>query len=206
VLGSISPPSGDFSEPVTSHTKRYVKSYWALDARRAQARFYPAVHPLQSYSEDAGEVAPWWQAKGNSEWTRHRERLLTLLELQSRLERMARIVGKDALPASQQVALVCAELINEALLRQSSFSKVDRYCSPARQTAMLRVVIHFIDLAEQAVAHGLPPAKIASLPVLAQLQRLGEEFGEEAIPRIEALAHELDGAFHALEGGSDAVR
>jgi V/A-type H+-transporting ATPase subunit A len=207
IIGAVSPPAGDFSEPVTLHTKRYVRCFWALDRQRAQARFYPAIHPLLSYSADADALAEWWKHSGNNpDWLTQRQRVLSLLESQAHLERMARIVGKDALPASQQVALVCAELINEALLRQSSFSKVDRYCSPARQTAMLRVVIHFIDLAEQAVAHGLPPAKIASLPVLAQLQRLGEEFGEEAIPRIEALAHELDGAFHALEGGSDAVR
>ncbi|MCC7200196.1 MAG: V-type ATP synthase subunit A, partial [Gammaproteobacteria bacterium] len=206
IIGAVSPPAGDFSEPVTLHTKRFVRCFWALDSTRAQARFYPAINPLTSYSEDASRVAPWWQARGNSSWAKHRERLLTLLEQQSRLERMARIVGKDALPPQQQMTLLCADLVNEALLRQSAFSTVDRFCSPARQSAMLRVVIHFIDLAEQAIAHGVPPARIAALPVLGELNRLGEEFGENRLSHIEALLHELDGAFHSLEATPDAVR
>jgi V/A-type H+-transporting ATPase subunit A len=206
IIGAVSPPAGDFSEPVTLHTKRFVRCFWALDSERARARFYPAIHPLTSYSEDAGRVAPWWQAHGNSEWAEHRERLLTLLDQQARLERMARIVGKDALPPAQQVALTCAELVNEALLRQSSFSKVDRYCSPRRQAAMLRIVAHFLDRAERAVAAGVAPARIAALPLLATLSRLGEEFGEDRLAEIEPLWQAIDDAFHALEGGTDEVR
>ncbi len=205
VIGAVSPPAGDFSEPVTLHTKRFVRCFWALDPERARARFYPAIHPLTSYSEDAGRVAPWWQAHGNSEWARHRERLLTLLEQQAKLERMARIVGKDALPAAQQVALTCAELVNEALLRQSSFSEVDRYCSPERQAAMLRVVVHFIDRAQQAVDDGTEPGRIAALPVLATLARLGEEFGEDRIEAIKALWNEIDTAFYGLVEATDDV-
>ncbi len=143
LLGSVSPPSGDFSEPVTSHTKRYVRCFWALDAQRAQARFYPAINPLQSYSEDALRMAEWWQqaysklpaggspaASGANEWLELRRRFLTLLDEQAHLERMARIIGKDALPARQQLTLFCAELVNEAFLRQSAFSEIDRYASP----------------------------------------------------------------------------
>ena len=133
VMGAISPPSGDFSEPVTSHTKRYVAAFWALDVKRAQARFYPAIHPLQSYAEDAREFAPWWAAQGNGQWLELRRRFLTLLDEQAQLERMARIIGKDALPARQQLTLFCAELVNEAFLRQSAFSEIDRVCSPQRQ-------------------------------------------------------------------------
>ena len=206
VIGAVSPPAGDFSEPVTLHTKRFVRCFWALDPERARARFYPAIHPLTSYSEDAGRVAPWWQAHGNSEWARHRERLLTLLEQQAKLERMARIVGKDALPAAQQVTLTEAGLVNEALLRQSSFSEVDRYCSPGRQAAMLRVIVHFLDRAEQAVGAGADPARIAELPVLAELARLGEEYGEDRIEAIESLWHAIDDAFHALQEAPDDVR
>ncbi len=131
VIGAISPPSGDFSEPVTSHTKRYVRAFWALDVKRAQARFYPAMHPLQSYAEDAPTFAPWWAEQGNSHWLELRRRFLTLLDEQAHLERMARIIGKDALPVRQQLTLLCADLVNEAFLRQSAFSEIDRVCSPA---------------------------------------------------------------------------
>ena len=128
IIGAVSPPAGDFSEPVTSQTKRYVRCFWALDRDRAQARFFPAIHPLTSYSEDVEALARWWQARGNPDWMEHRRQILTLLEQRARLERMARIVGKDALPPRQQLTLLCADLVNEALLRQSAFSPVDRYC------------------------------------------------------------------------------
>jgi V/A-type H+-transporting ATPase subunit A len=201
IIGAVSPPAGDFSEPVTLHTRRYVRSFWALDPERARARFYPAIHPLTSYSEDARALAEWWQSRGNSDWGRHRERLLALLERQSRLERLARIVGRDALPPEQQLALLLADVVNESLLRQSSFSLADRYCSPTRQSAMLRLVVRLLDLAEQAVARGVATADIAALPVLQHVRRLGEEHGEEDLAGIEQLAKEVERVLHALEAG-----
>ncbi|HET6720247.1 MAG TPA: V-type ATP synthase subunit A, partial [Rhodocyclaceae bacterium] len=157
LLGAISPQAGDFSEPVTSHTTRYVRSFWALDAKRAQARFYPAIHPLQSYSEDASAVADWWgrvyaglpgdaAAAGGNEWEILRRRVLTLLDEQARLERMARIVGKDALQPRQRLTLLCAEVVGEGFLRQSAFSPNDRVCGPERQALMLRTLGRFLDL------------------------------------------------------------
>ena len=199
VIGAVSPPAGDFSEPVTSHTKRYVRSFWALDRSRAQARFYPAIHPLTSYAEDVDTLARWWQVQGNADWKEHRRRLLTLLEQQAKLERMARIVGKDALPDEQQMTLLAADLMNEGFLRQSSFSDADRYCSPKRQTAMLRLMMQFIDLAEEAVSRGIAPAKIAQMPILRKLQRLGEEFNEQMIDDKPKVAAEIGAAFAQLE-------
>jgi len=211
ILGSISPPSGDFSEPVTSHTKRYVRSFWALDAKRAQARFYPAVHPLQSYSEDALDMARWWQgiyadlttararpASGENEWLELRRRLLTLLDEQARLERMARIIGKDALPARQRLALSCAELVNEAFLRQSAFSAVDRSASPARQACMMRLLTLFIELAERALEQGATPEAILGLDVVRPLQRMGEEIGDDALAGFEPLEARIEAAFEKL--------
>lgn len=211
LLGSVSPPSGDFSEPVTSHTKRYVRSLWALDAKRAQARFYPAINPLQSYSEDAQDLAPWWQQAyaaapryirvrttvGN-EWIELRRRFLTLLDEQARLERMARIIGKDALPARQQLTLFCAELVNEAFLRQSAFSDNDRYAGAERQALMMRAVVHFIELAEEAVAAGVPPSRIASADMVRALQRMGEEIPERRTDAFKALAERIESEFASL--------
>jgi V/A-type H+-transporting ATPase subunit A len=198
VMGAISPPSGDFSEPVTSHTKRYVKAFWALDVKRAQARFYPAIHPLQSYAEDAAEFAPWWATQGNGQWLALRRRFLTLLDDQARLERMARIVGKDALPPRQQLTLLCADLVGEAFLRQSAFSEVDRVCSPARQAAMMKLLARFITLAEAALANGATPEMLTALPVLRPLQRMGEDIGDSELPRFDELAARLEREFAPL--------
>ena len=205
IIGAVSPPAGDFSEPVTSHTKRYVRSFWGLDRERAQARFFPAIHPLQSYSENTQRFAAWWTERGNSEWFAHRERLLKLLERQADLERMARIVGKDALPPAQQLTLLCAELVNEAFLRQSAFSEVDRYCSPQRQTAMLKLILRFIALAEEALADGVPPQRIAELDVLRRLQRMGEEIGESELEKYSDLSESVEAAMAALRRASHAA-
>jgi V/A-type H+-transporting ATPase subunit A len=208
IIGAISPPSGDFSEPVTSHTKRYVKAFWALDVRRAQARFYPAIHPLQSYAEGAAAFAPWWTEQGNSRWLALRTRFLGLLEEDARLERMARIIGKDALPARQQLTLACAALVNEAFLRQSALSPVDRVCAPARQAAMMRVLGRFIELAEQAVAAGVAPDAIARMACVRALARMGEDIGDDEVARIGELeaAMEREFAAHALaQEKSDAA-
>ena len=208
VIGAISPPSGDFSEPVTSHTKRYVKAFWTLDVKRAQARFYPAVHPLQSYAEDALEFAPWWEAHGNVAWWRLRRRFLTLLDDEARLERMARIIGRDALPARQQMTLFCAELVNDAFLRQSAFSETDRVCAPARQAAMMRLLDKFIDHADAAVAAGIPPDALRALPSLRPLQRMAEDVGDADVARLHDLEAALDREFadllHAAEGAHAA--
>ena len=198
IIGAVSPPAGDFSEPVTSHTKRYVRSFWGLDRERAQARFFPAIHPLQSYSENAQRFAAWWRERDNSEWHAHRERLLKLLERQADLERMARIVGKDALPPAQQLTLLCAELVNEAFLRQSAFSEVDRYCSPQRQTAMLKLILRFVALGEAALDNAIPPQRIAELDVLRRLQRMGEEIGESDLAKFADLGESVEAAMAGL--------
>lgn len=198
VMGAISPPSGDFSEPVTSHTKRYVRAFWALDVKRAQARFYPAIHPLQSYAEDARSFAAWWTAQGNGQWLALRQRFLTLLDEQAQLERMARIIGKDALPARQQLTLLCADLVNEAFLRQSAFSEIDRVCSPQRQGAMMRLLGRFIEMAQAAQAAGVDPERIGALGCMRSLQRMGEDIADHELPRFDELQARMELEFAQL--------
>jgi V/A-type H+-transporting ATPase subunit A len=198
IIGAVSPPSADFSEPVTTHTKRYVRCFWALDAGRAQARFYPAIHPLQSYSEDVEVLAPFWSQCGNPHWAEQRRRFLGLLAQQATLERMARIVGKDALPPRQQHVLLCAELINEAFLRQSAFSDLDRYCSSARQIAMMQILNHFIDLSEAALAQQVSVETISQLPAMRELRRMGEEIGDDRLEQFGELQRRLDAGMAEL--------
>ena len=200
IIGAISPAAGDFSEPVTTHTRRSVRTFWALDRIRAQARFFPAIDPLQSYSADVEVLGHWWQVQGNPQWSAQRRRILELLESKSRLERMARIVGKDALPPAQQLTLLCADMVEEGVLRQSSFSTADRYCSPQRQTAILGVVTRFIDLAQSALERGASLDRITALPVRQVLLRVGETYGEDRIAAIGELRKQMDTEFAALIG------
>ena len=198
VIGAVSPPSADFSEPVTTHTKRFVHCFWGLDAARAQARFYPAIHPLQSYSRDVKSVTRFWSQTGHPTWESQRQRFLALLEEQARLERMARIIGKDALPPRQQHVLMCAELINEGFLRQSAFSETDRYCSAERQIAMMQVITRFIELSQNAIEMDVSNETIARLPVMRRIMRMGEEIGEDSLDKYHELHAELEAAFTEL--------
>ncbi|MGD8312596.1 MAG: V-type ATP synthase subunit A [Gammaproteobacteria bacterium] len=192
IIGAVSPQAADFSEPVTTHTRRFVRCFWALDAGRAQARFFPAVHPLQSYSEDIELLEQFWSQHDNPNWLEQRRRFLGLLEEQARLERMARIVGKDALPPRQQHVLLCAELINEAFLRQSAYSPVDRFCSPERQAAMMKLISYFIEQTAQALVRNVRVEDISALPVMRRLRRMGEEIGEEDLKEFDRLRLTLD--------------
>jgi len=206
VMGTVSPPGGDFSEPVTAHSRRYVKSFLALDRTRAQARFYPAIHPLLSYSGYVENSARWWQQQGGGvRWAEQRAQMLELIQEQARLEKMVKIVGRDALPASQRLILVNAEVIVEALLRQSAFSETDRYCSPDKQIAMLRMVSDFIARAEKTVADGVDPDVLLKLPVTRRIRRMGDDIPNEKLERFDELAHELDTAFAALTPATQAA-
>jgi V/A-type H+/Na+-transporting ATPase subunit A len=198
IIGAVSPPSADFSEPVTINTKRYVRCFWALDAVRAQARFYPAIHPLQSYSADTELLVRFWSQNGNPEWPKLRRLFLNLLEQQAHLERMARIVGRDALPPRQQHVLLCAELINESFLRQSAFSSVDRFCAAEKQVAMMQLIGRFIELSESAVDQGVSPAKVAALPVMRRVRRMGEEIDAAALDEFDRLRQKLEADFTGL--------
>jgi V/A-type H+-transporting ATPase subunit A len=200
IIGAISPPAADFSEPVTAQTRRYVRCFWALDARRAQARFYPAIDPLQSYTGDIEYLTEFWSEQGHPDWPAQRQRFLALIEQQAHLERMARIVGKDALPPRQQLVLLGAELINEAFLRQSAFSPADRYCSAARQAVMMQTIDRFLDLAAAAVDRQVAVDTIRQLPVMRRLLRMGEDIGEDRLEAYAELGKDMEDALTALNG------
>jgi V/A-type H+-transporting ATPase subunit A len=135
---------------------------------------------------------------GNGDWWKLRRRFLTLLDEQAHLERMARIIGKDALPVRQQLTLFCADLVNDAFLRQSAFSEIDRVCSPARQSAMMRLIGKFVDHAEAAVNAGVHPERLTQLTTLRPLQRMGEEIADSDLTRFAELEARLDREFAGL--------
>lgn len=204
LMGAVSPPSGDFSEPVTSHTRRYIRALWSLDVQRAQARFFPAIHPLKSYSMDAQLLARWWHKQGCTRWMEIRSRFLVLLEEGAKLERMARIIGKNAMPPRQRLILMCVELINEAFLRQSAYSLIDRYALPARQAVMMRLLGSFIEQAEQAVKLGVSPEKISHNVIFRRLMRMGEELEEGNWDGFSDLSKQMDITFSDLTSNTNS--
>lgn len=204
LIGAVSPPGGDFTEPVTLHTQRNVRCFWPLDRDRARARFYPAIHPLQAYSEDSADLDLWWRSQGHPERDHQRRRFLTLLEQRAQLERMARIVGRDALAPPQRLTLLCADLVNEGFLRQSAVSKIDCYASPKRQIAMMRLLSRFFDCAQTALAGGADIDAIERLPSLRRLRRMGEEVAEGALEDFDRLQTALETELAAVHPGAPA--
>ncbi|MDR1446638.1 MAG: V-type ATP synthase subunit A [Treponema sp.] len=162
IIGAVSPPGGDFSEPVTQHTKRFIRCFWALDRDLANARHYPAISWIDSYSEYAEEVRPWWE-RVSLQWAAVRQECLDLLKREQRLAEIVRLIGPDALPDDQRLVLVTSEIIKDGYLQQNSFDEVDMYCVPAKQVRLLEIIMEFHRRAEACIKLGAPLTKVTSL-------------------------------------------
>ena len=135
VVGAVSPPSGDFSEPVTQHTQRFIRVFWALDKSLAAARHFPSVNWLDSYSGYTDEVAAWWHTNVARDWAALRRQVMEILQQEAELQEIVRLVGPDTLPDSQRFVLLVARLIKEAFLQQNAMDPIDAYTTPAKQAA-----------------------------------------------------------------------
>ncbi|MDR1507741.1 MAG: V-type ATP synthase subunit A [Treponema sp.] len=162
IIGAVSPPGGDFSEPVTQHTKRFIRCFWALDRDLANARHYPAISWIDSYSEYAGEVKAWWERLSPS-WEEVRQEALGLLKKEQRLAEIVRLIGPDALPDGERLVLVVSEIIKDGFLQQNSFDEVDMYCVPAKQIRLLEIIMEFYRRAQLCIKLGAPLYRIMTL-------------------------------------------
>jgi V/A-type H+/Na+-transporting ATPase subunit A len=198
IIGAVSPPGGDFSEPVTQHTKRFIRCFWALDRDLANARHYPAISWIDSYSEYAEELREWWDRKDPA-WKDIRVRALDLMKREQRLEQIVRLIGPDALPDDQRLILATAEMIKNGFLQQSSFDEVDKYCVPEKQMLILQLIMEFHDRAGRAIKAGVPLSEITVLPSRERITRLKSEVPNDRIEEIRAAERELVSAFDELE-------
>ena len=180
IMGAVSPPGGDYSEPVTTNTLRFIGTFWALDSELAYRRHFPAINWLRSFTRYLRVAADWWieQSPG---WEDARARALRLLEEASEIEETARIIGEKALPDEQRLVLLMAEMLREGFLVQSAFHEVDRYCSPEKQAALLEIYVDFYDVVAPLVRKGIPIEQIRDLDVLRDMMRLKERQGLEPI-------------------------
>jgi V/A-type H+-transporting ATPase subunit A len=178
-IGAISPPGGDFSEPVTLHTRRFVKCYWALDKELANARFFPAINPLESHTEYEDELAEWWSGL-NENWQHHRNEAMRILLEADQLSQVARIMGEEGLPDRERKVLIAARLIRDALLQQSAFSEHDRHASAEKQASMLHLVVKTV---RNIMGDSDPANQMAEKYRLEALVRLKDEVPSgQAVP------------------------
>ncbi|HXM58406.1 MAG TPA: V-type ATP synthase subunit A [Candidatus Dormibacteraeota bacterium] len=157
IVGAVSPPGGDMTEPVTTQTQRFVRCLWSLDRDLAYARHYPAVSWRDSFSRDAAGLGPWYAERGDRAWSERRTRALAALADADRLESMAQLVGVSALAPRERVVVLTGRLLREAVLQQSSLSERDAHCAPAKQAALLDMVLGVGDRCLELVARGVAP-------------------------------------------------
>ena len=186
LLGAVSPPGGDFSEPVTTHTLRYIGTFWALDTELAYRRHFPAINWLRSFTRYMDVASRWW-SQFDPGWEDIRARALRLLEEASEIEETARIIGEKALPDEQRLVLLMAEMLREGFLVQNAFHEVDTYCEAEKQAALLKVIIDFYNEVEPLIRQGVPIERIREMGVVTELLRLKEKPGTEPIDEARGL-------------------
>lgn len=183
VLGAVSPPGGDLSEPVSQNTLRIVKVFWALDTGLADRRHFPAIHWLNSYSLYVDNVRDWWKQKLYEDWKTLRDEAIAMLQKEAELEEIVKLVGPDALPEPERAVLEAARMMREDFLQQFAFHEVDTHCPVEKQFGMLKLVLDFYRNSVEAARRGISVGEIRKLPIkeaIAGVKRLSpERFMEE---------------------------
>jgi V/A-type H+-transporting ATPase subunit A len=189
VVGAVSPPGGDLSEPVTQNTLRISKVFWALDSSLADKRHFPSIDWLQSYSLYVDSVEDWWKTNTGSDWRETRDKAMALLQKESELQEIVQLVGPDALPDKERITLETTRMIREDFLQQNAYHEVDTYCAPIKQYEMLKTIISYHENAEAALDRGAASADIISIPVkddIGRMKYLPESEFEVKVKEIQA--------------------
>ncbi|MCL4259117.1 MAG: V-type ATP synthase subunit A [Anaerolineales bacterium] len=199
IVGAVSPPGGDFSEPVTQHTKRYIRCFWALDKSLASARHFPAINWLDSYSEYIEDVSGWWREKVGKDWLEMRNKAMELLSEEARLSQIVKLVGPDALPYTERMILETSRLIREGILQQNATDAVDAYSSIEKQIRLLEMVLYFHERGMAVVRRGAPINLIHDLPVVDTIIRAKSSVTNEEIHKLDDIQKAIDEQMSQLD-------
>ena len=198
IIGAVSPPGGDFSEPVTSHTKEIIQTFWALSKELADARHYPAVDWLESFSDHVPAAARWWAEHVDPGWASARAEALDLLATSEELQRIVNLVGVEALSAEQRWTLESAALIKEGLLQQSATDEVDSFASPEKQFVLLSALLRIHREGMQLVKLGAPARRLLAMPLLSQARRWKSQHGSDDLAALRERVARIPAEFTEL--------
>ncbi|RLG19647.1 V-type ATP synthase subunit A [Candidatus Micrarchaeota archaeon] len=201
IIGAVSPPGGDISEPVSQNTLRVTKVFLALDASLAHRRHFPSIHWLTSYSLYTANLKNWYINNISAEWIDLRTKAMALLQKEAELQEVVQLVGPDALPEKEQLVLNAARMIREDFLQQSAFHDVDTYTSMQKQYLMLKIILRFDERSHDALELGVQLKKILELKVKDKIARM-KEIKEEELSKMKALLKEVDSEFDALKSSA----
>ena len=200
VIGAVSPPGGDFSEPVTQNTLRIVKVFWALDAKLSQRRHFPAINWLNSYSLYLDTLHDWYDREVSPEWNTLRSWAMEVLQKEAELQEIVQLVGSDALPETEQITIEVARMIREIFLQQNAYDEVDTFCDMKKQYDIMKSIKLFADLSATAQAAGVTPSQIIGSKAKNELPQI--KFIKDYKPELEKIAKAMDEEFTTLKAAA----
>lgn len=198
LIGAVSPPGGDFSEPVTSHTKEIIQTFWGLSKELADARHYPAVDWLESFSGYVGSAARWWAENVDPGWEAARAEALDLLSASEELQRIVNLVGVEALSSEQRWTLEAAGLVKEGLLQQSATDEIDSFASPEKQYALLAALLDIYRQGMKLVKLGAPARRLIQMPLLSQARRWKSQHKSDDMDALRAKMARIPDEFERI--------
>ncbi|MFX0009547.1 MAG: V-type ATP synthase subunit A, partial [Candidatus Hermodarchaeota archaeon] len=197
IIGSVSPPSGDFSEPVTATTKRFVQAFWALDASLAYAKHYPAVNWLDSYSNYPDYVSKWWNKRDidwselDLDWNNVRKLVNEILSEENNLKNITQLIGEENLPEDQRLILFCAKLIKEGFLIQNAFDSIDNFTNTKKLLGIIKIILLLYQRAKTLLTQGVIIEEIKELPVINIILRMASSIPNDNFEKIEETKQQL---------------
>ncbi|MFH1408958.1 MAG: V-type ATP synthase subunit A [Nanoarchaeota archaeon] len=196
IIGAVSPPGGDFSEPVTQNTLRVTKTFWALDAKLAQRRHFPAINWLTSYSLYLDALEPYFKREISQEWREHVIKIMSILQEEEKLLEIVQLVGSDALPEKEQVTLEVARIIRESFLQQNAMHEVDTFCPPEKTFELMDIILKFGDLAQAALKRN---ARVQEIMEVESRDRLADiKFDKDYVKLIKSISEQMEKEMNAL--------
>ncbi len=201
IMGAVSPPSSDFSDPVVQFVKNLVDVFWALDKELAYARHYPAINWNISYSDHLNTVIGWYQENISMDWLEYRAKAMDILRQDEELKRMVKLIGPDALPDKLRLVLKMIEVIKEGFLNQNAFDKIDTFSTPNKQFNMLKIMIDFYDKCSDLIDKKVPIYRFLNLPVISDMMKMKSTIPNDEINLLELLAKRFEKELLAIERG-----
>ena len=200
IIGAVSPSGGDFTEPVTTHTMRFIKTFWALDAKLAYSRHYPSINWMNSYSGYLADIAKWWSANIDKEWFNIRGEAYGILQREDTLKEIVRLLGPEALPDEEKLILEVARMIKIGLLQQNSFDDVDTFCSPEKQFKLMKLLVDFYNKGQQAIKTGATLADIRVMSIIPSLLKARMEIKDDEMSKLDQLEKDMEEQFKSITG------
>ena len=192
LIGAVSPQGSDFSEPVTQNTKRFTRVFWALDKALAYARHYPAINWIDSYSEYFNDLDPWFKENLGDEFVEYRNRVSALLQEESSLMEIVKLIGSDVLPDDQKLVIETARVIRVGFLQQNAFHAEDTFVPLEKQKLMMKVILHLHEKAKDVVAAEIPISKIISLGLFDKLTKMKYDIPNNRLDMFDDYIAEID--------------